>query len=391
MQPHPQQRILLNSEQEYGANTFSPPRAVHEIQEEQYGRDSCMGNFLYPEDGTKTNIIVNYLPQDMTQEEFAKFFERIGFIESVALMKNSDGSSKCYGFVKFEHPIDAELAVNTFDGYILDGKRLKVALARPGGPRAKCKLFVGNIPIYWTENELKYFFATFGEILEIKVLRFDHGKSRRCGFVRFDKQECALQAMYNRHGWVPPGASSALRVQIAKSNPAKQAKRVYLHNGDCVTIPKNTRDDHVPHESNVGMSPHTSRSSSSGQKFSSPKPDKPNKGPSPNNSAVSVEQSRPIELAPEDATSCALYVWNLPTFMPEDIVHKMFAKYGTLKELTLDRDAKGQNIGTCLAIFSSKPGALNAFNSLNSVTMCNKELQMRFCEPLTDGIRKSET
>lgn len=361
MQPHPQQRILLNSEDVYGANTFSPPRAAHEIQE-PYERESCMGNFLYPEDGTRTNIIVNYLPQDMTQEEFAKFFERIGFIESVALMKNSDGSSKCYGFVKFEHSIDAELAVNTFDGYILDGKRLKVALARPGGPRAKCKLFVGNIPIYWTENELKYYFATFGEILEIKVLRFDHGKSRRCGFVRFDKQECALQAMYNRHGWVPPGASSALRVQIAKSNPAKQAKRVYLHNGECVTIPKNIRDEH----NIVGISPHTTRSSS--QKFSSPQSDMPTNAPSESTDTVSTDRSRAVEIA-KDPVSSALYVWNLPTFMPEEIVHRMFSKYGALQELTLDRDAKGQSIGTCLAIFSSNQGAVNAFKSLNSVTM----------------------
>jgi len=386
MQPHPQQRILLNSEHVYGANTFSPPRAVHEIQEETYGRESCMGNFLYPEDGTRTNIIVNYLPQDMTQEEFAKFFERIGFIESVALMKNSDGSSKCYGFVKFEHPIDAELAVNTFDGYILDGKRLKVALARPGGPRAKCKLFVGNIPIYWTENELKYYFATFGEILEIKVLRFDHGKSRRCGFVRFDKQECALQAMYNRHGWVPPGASSALRVQIAKSNPAKQAKRVYLHNGECVTIPKNKRGEHIV----VGIHPNTSHSSS-GQKFTSPQSDNPTNGHSESSNVDSLDKSRPVETAPEDATTSTLYVWNLPTFMPEEIVHRMFAKYGELEDLTLDRDAKGQNIGTCLAVFASNEGAANAYSALNSVNMCDKELQMRFCEPLTDGKRKSET
>jgi len=386
MQPQQQQRIVLNSEADYGANTFPPSRA-NELQEAAYERESCMGNFLYPEDGTRTNIIVNYLPQDMTQEEFAKFFERIGFIESVALMKNSDGSSKCYGFVKFEHPIDAELAVNTFDGYILDGKRLKVALARPGGPRAKCKLFVGNIPIYWTENELKYFFATFGEILEIKVLRFDHGKSRRCGFVRFDKQECALQAMYSRHGWVPPGASSALRVQIAKSNPAKQAKRVYLHNGECVTIPKNTIAD----PNNVGISPPSSRSSS-GQTFSSPNADRQFSGPSPTSSAASREQNKPVEIAPEDSKSCTLYIWNLPTFVPEEIVHRMFSKYGELQELTLDRDANGQNIGTCLAIFTSREGAVNAFNSLNSVTMCNKELQMRFCEPpLTDGKRKSET
>ena len=46
---------------------------------------------------------------------------------------------------------------------------LLLRFARPGGSRAKCKLFVGNLPIFWTDMHLKYTFEEFGEILELKV------------------------------------------------------------------------------------------------------------------------------------------------------------------------------------------------------------------------------
>lgn len=41
-----------------------------------------------PNDDSKTNLIVNYLPQNMTQEEFRSLFGSIGEIESCKLVRD---------------------------------------------------------------------------------------------------------------------------------------------------------------------------------------------------------------------------------------------------------------------------------------------------------------
>lgn len=53
-----------------------------------------------PNDDSKTNLIVNYLPQNMTQEEFRSLFGSIGEIESCKLVRdkitgnNKEGENK---------------------------------------------------------------------------------------------------------------------------------------------------------------------------------------------------------------------------------------------------------------------------------------------------------
>uniref|UniRef100_UPI00398E5894 ELAV-like protein 2 isoform X6 n=1 Tax=Pristiophorus japonicus TaxID=55135 RepID=UPI00398E5894 len=91
-----------------------------------------------PED-SKTNLIVNYLPQNMTQEELKSLFGSIGEIESCKLVRDKiTGQSLGYGFVNYVDPKDAEKAINTLNGLRLQTKTIKkgaaevlVALALP--------------------------------------------------------------------------------------------------------------------------------------------------------------------------------------------------------------------------------------------------------------------
>ena len=84
------------------------------------------------DDVSKTNLIVNYLPQTMTQEEIRSLFSSIGEVESCKLIRDKSndplnpssvpGQSLGYGFVKYVKADDAEKAVNT-----LNGLRLQVS------------------------------------------------------------------------------------------------------------------------------------------------------------------------------------------------------------------------------------------------------------------------
>jgi ELAV like protein 2/3/4 len=76
---------------------------------------------------SKTNLIVNYLPQTMTQEEIRSLFSSIGEVESCKLIRDKvTGQSLGYGFVNYHRPEDAEKAINTLNGLRLQNKTIKV-------------------------------------------------------------------------------------------------------------------------------------------------------------------------------------------------------------------------------------------------------------------------
>lgn len=75
----------------------------------------------------RTNLIINYLPQTMTQDEIKDLFTSIGPIESCKLVRDkSTGQSLGYGFVNFIRTDDADKAVQTMNGLRLQNKTIKV-------------------------------------------------------------------------------------------------------------------------------------------------------------------------------------------------------------------------------------------------------------------------
>jgi len=97
-------------------------------------------------DKIHTNLIINYLPQTMTQDEIKDLFGSIGAIESCKLVRDKTtgskknffsifsyqfifielGQSLGYGFVNFLRMEDAEKAVKTMNGLRLQNKTIKV-------------------------------------------------------------------------------------------------------------------------------------------------------------------------------------------------------------------------------------------------------------------------
>ncbi len=89
--------------------------------------NNCTSPVEMPNDteDSKTNLIVNYLPQTMMQEELKSLFGSIREIESCKLVwdKNT-GQSLGYGFANYVEPKDAEKAINTLNGLRLQTKKI---------------------------------------------------------------------------------------------------------------------------------------------------------------------------------------------------------------------------------------------------------------------------
>ena len=89
----------------------------------------------------ETKLYVGNLSYSTTEDDVRSLFAQAGTVASVALIKDRDtGQSKGFAFVEMSNQSEAEKAIQTFNGYMLSNRPLKVNLARPREERG----FGGN-------------------------------------------------------------------------------------------------------------------------------------------------------------------------------------------------------------------------------------------------------
>uniref|UniRef100_A0A3B5LII3 RRM domain-containing protein n=1 Tax=Xiphophorus couchianus TaxID=32473 RepID=A0A3B5LII3_9TELE len=124
------------------------------------------------DDDSRTNLIVNYLPQSMSQDELRSLFSSVGEVESAKLIRDKvAGHSLGYGFVNFVNHSDAERAISTLNGLRLQSKTIKVSFARPSSDTIKdANLYISGLPRTLSQQDLEDMFSSFGRIINSRVL-----------------------------------------------------------------------------------------------------------------------------------------------------------------------------------------------------------------------------
>jgi len=174
----------------------------------------------------KTNLIVNYLPQTLNDDEFRLMFTSIGPIYSCRIMRDKrTGYSFGYGFVNYVKTQDATQAIATLNGKNIQNKQIKVALARPSGEDIKhANLYVKGISKDMTRNELTALFQPYGEIIQSKILVDQYtGYSKGAGFVLYSRRSEADAAIQALHNTKPPGFADFLSVKRAKDEGTEKS------------------------------------------------------------------------------------------------------------------------------------------------------------------------
>lgn len=152
--------------------------------------------------GMKTKLIVNYLPQSMTDAEFKNLFANIGPLESFRVMRDkATNYSYGYGFLDYANPESAEQAINILNGHKIQNKTLKVAYSKPPGSSKNVNLHVTGLGPNTDDNKLNELFGIYGEIVTTKILRNLDGSSKGAGFVLFKEKPHADAAMKALNGY----------------------------------------------------------------------------------------------------------------------------------------------------------------------------------------------
>ncbi|KAI6228407.1 ELAV-like protein 4 [Aphelenchoides besseyi] len=179
---------------------------------------------------SKTNLIINYLPHNMSQDEVRSLFTSMGPIESCKLVRDKvTGQSLGYAFVNYVRSEDAARAQQSLNGLRLQNKQIKVSLARPSHETIKgANLYVSGLPKSLTQPELEKLFTPFGNIITSRILSDNiTGLSKGVGFVRFDRKNEAEIAIEKLNGSTPIGFTEPLQVKFA-NNPASSSQKAML-------------------------------------------------------------------------------------------------------------------------------------------------------------------
>lgn len=86
----------------------------------------------------EAKLYVGNLSYGSGEEELRELFAQAGSVVSTSVITDRDsGRSKGFAFVEMSSSEDAEKAIQMFDGYSLDGRELRVSIARPREERSR--------------------------------------------------------------------------------------------------------------------------------------------------------------------------------------------------------------------------------------------------------------
>ena len=95
-----------------------------------------------------------------------------------------------------------------------------------GGNEEGLKLFIGQIPRHMDEDALRPYFAEFGHILDLTVIRDKSTKVHRgCAFLTYARKQSAINAIEELHDAVKlPNAVNPLQIRPAESHAERENK-----------------------------------------------------------------------------------------------------------------------------------------------------------------------
>merc|ERR1711935_1129036 len=327
------------------------------------------------DEDSKTNLIVNYLPQTMTQEEIRSLFSSIGEVESCKLIRDkvTVGQSLGYGFVNYHRADDATKAIQTLNGLRLQNKTIKVSYARPSSEAIKgANLYVSGLPKHMTQPDLERLFSSCGNIITSRILcdnltggpsKSDGslpGLSKGVGFIRFDQRVEAERAIQKLNGTIPEGATEPVTVKFA-NNPSNNAKAIpplaaYL-------APQAARRA-------FGGALHPA-----GRFRYSPLAGELLAG-SPIIPGAAAAAGNPAAI---NGSGWCIFVYNLAPETEENILWQLFGPFGAVQNVKVIRDLQTNKCkGFGFVTMTNYEEALVAIQSLNGYTLGNRVLQVSF-------------
>jgi polyadenylate-binding protein len=202
----------------------APTAAVQpQPQPQQQGGQAGQGGANYP----MASLYVGDLAKDVTEAMLFEKFSSAGPVLSIRVCRDMiSRMSLGYAYVNFQQPADAERALDTMNFDVLKGKPIRIMWSQrdPSLRRSGVgNVFIKNLDKTIDNKAMYDTFSAFGNILSCKVAQDmsngqNHGESKGYGFVHFETEEAALNAIQKVNGMLLNGK----KVFVGRFVPRKE-------------------------------------------------------------------------------------------------------------------------------------------------------------------------
>uniref|UniRef100_A0A0A0L709 RRM domain-containing protein n=1 Tax=Cucumis sativus TaxID=3659 RepID=A0A0A0L709_CUCSA len=208
-----------------------------------------------------SEVFIGGLSRDVLEEDLRDMCESLGEIFEIRIIKDKDsGESKGYAFIAFKTKEAAQKAIEDLHGKeVKVGKTIRCSLSD-----SKHRLFIGNVPKSWTDDEfrrliegvgpgvenielikvkalyvknipenttteqLKELFQQHGEVTKVNMPPGKAGSSKRdFAFIHYAERSSALKAVKETEKYEIEG--QLLEVVLAKPQSDKKSDGAYSH------------------------------------------------------------------------------------------------------------------------------------------------------------------
>ena len=119
------------------------------------------------------NIFVKSLHPEVKHEQLQDTFSLFGDILSCKVVLDAEGKSKGYGYVHFATEEGAQAAIAKLDEIEIMGQKVEVLKFTKKSSATRqtqwTNLYVKNVPLHMTEEDLKQMFAECGNVTSLKL------------------------------------------------------------------------------------------------------------------------------------------------------------------------------------------------------------------------------
>lgn len=373
----------------------------------------------FPALHVSASLYVGELHPEVNEAMLYELFNQVGPVASVRVCRDAiTRRSLGYAYVNFHNQADGERALDALNYHPLKGVPIRImwsqrdpSLRRSGSGN----VFIKNLEKSIDNKALHDTFSAFGNILSCKVVCDEHGNSRGFGFVHFETQEAADQAIEKVNGMllndvqVYVGQYIPRRERASKVDEAKaRFTNVYVKNLDESVSDEELREafskfgevtsvlvqkDAVTGQSRgfgfVNFATHRAAADAvdslnetelNGKKLLVCR--------AQSKAEREEELKRQYEAAKLERISkfqgVNLYLKNLEESVNEDMLRTLFEPFGTVTSCKVMRDEKDISRGFGFICFSQPEEAQKALGEMNGKMVKEKPLFVAFAQRKED-------
>ncbi|XP_076919472.1 polyadenylate-binding protein 2-like [Bidens hawaiensis] len=363
-----------------------------------------------------TSLYVGDLEFNVTDAQLFEMFNQLGQVVSVRVCRDlSTRRSLGYGYVNYMNPQDAARAIEVLNFTPLNGKSIRIMYSHRDPSVRKSgsgNIFIKNLDKAIDQKALHDTFSTFGNILSCKIATDSTGQSKGYGFVQYDSEESAQQAIEKLNGMLLNDKQVYVGPFLRKQERDLAVDKTRFTNVFVKNLSESTTDEDLSKAfgeygtitSAVVMRDAEGNSKCfgfvnfenaedaaraveglNGQKFD----DKEwYVGKAQKKSEREQELKQKFEQSMKEAIDKSqglnLYLKNLDDSVTDDSLREYFAPFGTITSCKVMRDPNGTSKGSGFVAFSTSEEASRALMEMNGKMIAGKPLYVALAQRKED-------